>query len=362
MFVWKRWLSRFTVGIIFVSLGIVGSAGAAVAEDTPSTSPVSDVPVVTVPLPVVVPVTFVSQEPGSVLLPAVPNAVQPNDVLTATWTTVTGVTSTAVTVVDPAGAAVFSFSLWKTPTGPIVVTRVNTVDTVPLHVYTIVPTVVPAARPILSPSDAPARPAKYRVNLDPPAVGQGFTSEIRVISRSRQASMRGRSWETGCTPFSLLREVRVNYWGSDGYRYRGVLIVRADIASAVVRVFRSLYGMKFRFHSVHPVDIYGSSPKGRGANDYASMLAGNTSVFNCRYIVGKEHLRLMSPHASGRAIDINPWENPYVARGGTYPNRWWLHRGGHPMSFLSNTAARNVLIRNGFHWGGGYQDYHHFQR
>ena len=52
-----------------------------------------------------------------------------------------------------------------------------------------------------------------------------------------------------------------------------------------------------------PVDAYGGS-------DFRSIEADNTSAFNCRYVDGTTR---WSNHAYGRAIDVNPIENPYVS-------------------------------------------------
>ena len=45
------------------------------------------------------------------------------------------------------------------------------------------------------------------------------------------------------------------------------------------------------------------------ADDFRSIEADNTSAFNCRYVDGTTR---WSEHAYGRAIDVNPIENPYV--------------------------------------------------
>ena len=47
-----------------------------------------------------------------------------------------------------------------------------------------------------------------------------------------------------------------------------------------------------------------------GASDDRSMEADNTSAFNCRFVAGTSR---WSEHAYGKAIDINPVENPYVS-------------------------------------------------
>ena len=51
-------------------------------------------------------------------------------------------------------------------------------------------------------------------------------------------------------------------------------------------------------------------------SDEESMDANNTSAFNYRYVKGTGKL---SSHALGRAIDINPIQNPQIKGGKTYP-------------------------------------------
>jgi hypothetical protein len=46
-----------------------------------------------------------------------------------------------------------------------------------------------------------------------------------------------------------------------------------------------------------------------GGDDFRSIEADNTSAFNCRPATGSTH---WSQHAYGRAIDVNPIENPWI--------------------------------------------------
>ncbi|MDH5333749.1 MAG: M15 family metallopeptidase, partial [Thermoleophilia bacterium] len=83
----------------------------------------------------------------------------------------------------------------------------------------------------------------------------------------------------------------------------------------------------------------------------------------CRFVDGT---RRWSEHAYGRAIDVNPIENPYVSGGRT------SHRASRP--YLDRAPCRkgmacpgNLLVGAfrdaGFGWGGdwsGVKDYQHF--
>ena len=75
----------------------------------------------------------------------------------------------------------------------------------------------------------------------------------------------------------------------------------------MVGVFRELHARRFPIRRLVPVDAY-------GASDFRSIEADNTSAFNCRYVEGTSR---WSEHAYGRAIDVNPIENPYVSGGRT---------------------------------------------
>ena len=66
---------------------------------------------------------------------------------------------------------------------------------------------------------------------------------------------------------------------------------------------RRLYRIDYPIRRMELVDRY-------GADDHRSMAADNTSAFNCRFVAGTNR---WSMHAYGRAIDINPVENPYVS-------------------------------------------------
>ena len=181
--------------------------------------------------------------------------------------------------------------------------------------------------------------------------------------------MQGLTWHSGCLSRNQLRYVTVNYWGFDGYRYRGEIVIAKSVSTDAAAAFTDLYNIKYPFRLMVSEDVFGKNPKGPGANDYAAMRADNTSGFNCRYVVGKEKYQVWSPHASGRALDINTWENPYYSPTGIYPNSWYYthHRDAHHGAILySNSKATQILNKHGWwNWGGNWgngKDYQHFDR
>ncbi len=131
-----------------------------------------------------------------------------------------------------------------------------------------------------------------------------YAATVSVLDREARELMIGRSWRPGCpVPLRDLRLVELTYYGFDGRAHRGQLVVHRWYARAFVRVFRRLYAERFPIRRMRLVDHY-------AADDTRSMIADNTSAFNCRWRAGSPGV--WSQHAYGRAIDVNPVENPYV--------------------------------------------------
>jgi hypothetical protein len=215
----------------------------------------------------------------------------------------------------------------------------------------------PPGKVVRLPKKAP-RPT--RLPVQPRATSSGADATVSTISDSVWRSMTGRSWRTGCpVGRSQLRLVRVNYWGFDGYRHRGEIIVNRSISGKTMRLFTDLYRNKVSIRAMYRVDRFGYSARLKGVDDFASMAADNTSGFNCRQVVGRPGVR--SPHAYGRSIDINPFENPYRYSGKWVPNTWWHTRsaGTYAWTKKSHLVPR-IMKRNGFRWSYGNSDAHHF--
>jgi hypothetical protein len=127
--------------------------------------------------------------------------------------------------------------------------------------------------------------------------------------------------------------------------------------TALVRALRSMYRNDFKIRRMRLVDHYGGS-------DRRSMRADNTSAFNCRRVAGTTR---WSEHAYGRAIDINPVENPYVASDGTVsPRRGsaYVDRSRHAKGMIhARDSTVRAFRRVGWGWGGYWRsskDYQHF--
>jgi len=185
---------------------------------------------------------------------------------------------------------------------------------------------------------------------------EGVAGPIDERTRER---MTGVSWRRGC-PVGLaeLRLLRVSHWGFDGTVHRGRLVVHRDEAGGMLRAMRTLFRLRFPIRQMRLVDAY-------GADDRRSMAADNTSAFNCRYVAGQPGV--WSEHAYGRAIDLNPIENPYVTESGYVSppaGAPYARRSRHrPGMVHGGGPVVAAFAAAGWEWGGnwaGTKDYQHF--
>ena len=190
------------------------------------------------------------------------------------------------------------------------------------------------------------------------APAEGFHARVTRISPELRERMTGVSWRKGCpVPIRDLRLIRVSFHGFDGERHVGKLVAHKDATDALVTVFGNMWRHDFKIRRMHLVDRY-------GADDQRSMRADNTSAFNCRTVAGTNR---WSEHAYGRAIDINPVENPYVGSDGSVSPRNgepYVDRSQHKKGMIhaGDTTVR-AFERQGWGWGGYWnssKDYQHF--
>jgi poly-gamma-glutamate synthesis protein (capsule biosynthesis protein) len=210
-------------------------------------------------------------------------------------------------------------------------------------------TVAPAPARTHPPAPAPPSPSPSPTPTEPAGTISAISPEL--------AARMAPSWREGCpVPLADLRYLTVPYIDMAGQEQRGALVVHADVADAVLRVFASLREAGYPVRSMRLVDDF-------GADDGASMAADNTSAFNCRLRTGGTE---WSEHAYGRAIDLNPVENPYVVGSHVAPREGvaYLDRPVAPGVLHADDAAVRAFAAEGWTWGGtwtgGVLDYQHF--
>ncbi len=194
----------------------------------------------------------------------------------------------------------------------------------------------------------------------------GYSNSVsKITPEIKKRMIKGNSWRNGC-PVSLndLRYLRIGYLDFNGQSKEGELIVHKDVSVEVTKIFEALYEMDYPIKKMRLVSDY-------KANDWQSIEADNTSAFNCRNATGSKK---WSKHSYGKAIDINPIENPYISRSGRISHKESLQyrKRVHKKStsadkavLLKNDKATKIFKKYGWKWGGDWskvKDYQHFSK
>ena len=151
-----------------------------------------------------------------------------------------------------------------------------------------------------------------------------------------------------------LRLVDVYYYSFDNRLHKGQFIVDKRLVNDVRWIFEKLLENKFPIEKAIPVVKFNWS-------DEESMEANNSSAFNYRFVANTTRL---SNHATGRAIDINPWQNPQVIKGVASPE------GAEYNPEAKGTITKNSIVvklfkEKGWDWGGDWKtriDFQHFEK
>ena len=188
-----------------------------------------------------------------------------------------------------------------------------------------------------------------------------------IPPKIQQQMKRAGSWKPGCpVPLRDLSYLRLPYIGFDGKKHTGELIVHRTVAREVRQIFGALFKAGYPIRRMRLVSNY-------GASDFRSIEADNTSAFNCRPVTGGKK---WSNHSYGKAIDINPIENPYISHSGRIAHKASLRYGKNGRKHRTHTPADKAIIakgdriiklfkKHGWRWGGDWhsiKDYQHFDK
>lgn len=180
--------------------------------------------------------------------------------------------------------------------------------------------------------------------------------------------IHGKSYQDNdYVPLSSLRYLKMPHYNFDGSIQVGELIVSKDIEEDIFRIFKELFQAEYQIESMYLIDNYWTGDP--DTSDSASIDKNNTSAFCFRQVTGGQKL---SNHAYGKAIDLNPQQNPYVSYTSGSPK--WSHSNaddyidrdtGLAHVITHEDLAYQVFTKYGFQWGGDWnnpKDYQHFDK
>ena len=207
-----------------------------------------------------------------------------------------------------------------------------------------------------------------RDQIDTDNLSQYFTSEEIEEGDSVYERIYGQSYvDNDNIDLSDLRYLKMLHVNFDGDYQVGEMIVNELVVSDVLDIFETLCAEGYEIYSMYLIDDFWAGDP--DDSDWYSIEANNTSCFCYRTATGSGNL---SKHALGRAIDINPQQNPYV----TYDSDGDAHYshdnasdyvydrydGDHMIT--TDDRAYELFINYGWTWGGNWsspKDYQHFQ-
>lgn len=199
-----------------------------------------------------------------------------------------------------------------------------------------------------------------------------FTSS--ELTEVQKEAMNGKSYiENLDISYDDLRYIKVLHYNFYHQIQVGELVVNQAIAEDCRQIFMELFQEEYEINSMYLIDRYYEKDQARNGEqvDISSINDDNTSAFHYRKIAGTE---VLSNHAYGMAIDINPLENPYVKEAdlqqtvaspykdyNSYKDR--TAQRAHMIS--KDDACYRIFKAHGFQWGGewnGNKDYQHFEK
>jgi peptidoglycan LD-endopeptidase CwlK len=149
--------------------------------------------------------------------------------------------------------------------------------------------------------------------------------------------------------------VDILYYSFDGKKHQGQIIVNSSLEDDVYEIFALIAEMKFPIGKVIPIVAY-------QWDDQNSMADNNSSSFNFRVIEGTTKLSL---HSFGRAVDINPVQNPVIYPQGVIAPAGAKYAPAKAGAFTAKNPVVQAFLQRGWHWGGNFdqpKDYHHFEK
>ncbi|WP_296666254.1 M15 family metallopeptidase [Demequina sp.] len=250
------------------------------------------------------------------------------------------------------------------PRATVTATATITAEPSPTPTVTVVAT--PFARPawlgtralpkndndLADPGETPAELVDRRLEPRPSALADPDSDAwFASVTAIPDDVLARSSWSAECpvTPDQLAYVV-MPFWGFDLKPHTGEMLTSAAHADAIVTVFEQMYERRFPIEEMRVT----TAEEVNGAH-YGDQNV--TISFECRKVTGG--FDRWSQHASGLALDINPFHNPWRRDGYVFPeladaylDRDWLRPG--MIETQTQTIADFDAI--GWAWGGSWTD------
>lgn len=151
--------------------------------------------------------------------------------------------------------------------------------------------------------------------------------------------------------------VSVCYYSTDGLLHQGQIVVDSCLKEEVISLFDYIKEIKYPIEMVIPIR-FDLPNNGTTMADW-----NNTYSFHYRPKAGGNNS--LSLHSYGKAIDFNPFSNPYVNLAGTIIPAKAQYNVENPQTLTADHPLVIKFQENRWIWGGSWtdpKDYMHFQK
>lgn len=141
--------------------------------------------------------------------------------------------------------------------------------------------------------------------------------------------------------------ITVHYYGFDGVLHRGQIVVHEDVTTDIHEFFELAESIKFPLAKVVPL----AHPDYLWDRDKTVLQDNLTYGFNWRKVPDSD---IVSSHAHGLAIDVNPMQNPYIYVRSDNHMVWppVKHDPTAPGTLTSRCKLVKFMESRGWVWGG----------
>lgn len=161
---------------------------------------------------------------------------------------------------------------------------------------------------------------------------------------------------------SQMAIVDVEYYSTDGKLHRGQIVIDSTLRGDIEEIFAFIRQIRYPIDMVIPIKF--------DLPDNGTTMANLNNIYSFHYrqIVNKsptDKSVKLSRHSYGRAVDFNPFNNPYITSSGKIIPEGGKYDTTDPRTLTAEHPLVKKLIAMGWIWGGNWttpKDYMHFEK
>ncbi|MDO5571143.1 MAG: M15 family metallopeptidase [Bacteroidales bacterium] len=159
------------------------------------------------------------------------------------------------------------------------------------------------------------------------------------------------------TIISNLEIIDVEYYSIDDSLHRGQIIVDKRLTQDIKTIFNFIKENKIIIDMVIPIKF--------DLPNYNTTMADLNNCYSFHYRPKTNISGSLSLHSLGQAIDINPFDNPYISQKGDTIPKGAIYDIKSIKTLTKDSKLVKKFIELGWVWGGNWndiKDYMHFQK